>query len=80
MKTNAQLQKDVMDEINWQPCVARAEVEVTAADGVVTLNGTVRTCTEKWALERSAQRVEGVRAIVDEIQIKPVGIPAKNDY
>jgi BON domain len=79
MKTNAQLQKDVMEEIKWQPCVTRAEIAVSAADGVVTLNGTVRTCTEKWAVERSAQRVEGVKAIVDKIKIKPVGMHAKND-
>ena len=34
---------------------------------------------EKWAAERAAQRVEGVKAIAIEIQIKPVGIHAKSD-
>jgi len=79
MKTNAQLQKDVMDEIKWEPCVTAAQIGVSVADGVVTLNGMVATYAEKWAAERAAQRVEGVKAIAEEIQIKPIGVHAKTD-
>ena len=79
MKTDAQLQKDVMDEIKWEPCVTAAEIGVSAVNGVVTLNGTVPTYAEKWAAERAAQRVEGVKAIAEEIQIEPIGIHAKSD-
>jgi osmotically-inducible protein OsmY len=79
MKTDTQLQKDVMDEIKWEPCVTAAEIGVSVANGVVTLNGTVPTYAEKWAAERAAQRVEGVKAIAEEIQIKPVGMHAKTD-
>jgi osmotically-inducible protein OsmY len=79
MKTDEQLQKDVMDEINWEPSVTPAEIGVSAVNGVVTLSGTVQTYAEKWAAERAAQRVQGVKAIADEIQIKPVGMHAKRD-
>ena len=79
MKTNAQLQKDVMEEIKWDPSVTAAEIGVSVAEGVVTLNGTVPTYAEKWAAERAAQRVEGVKAIAEEIQIKPIGRHAKTD-
>jgi len=79
MKTNAQLQKDVLAEIKWEPCVTAPEIGVSAADGVVTLNGTVASYAEKWAVERAAQRVEGVTAIAEEIKIKPLGMHAKTD-
>lgn len=79
MKTDAQLQQDVMDEINWEPSVTPAEIGVSAINGVVTLNGTVPTYAEKRAAERAAQRVQGVKAVADEIQIKPIGIHAKSD-
>jgi osmotically-inducible protein OsmY len=79
MKTDTQLQKDVMDEIKWEPRVTAAEIGVSVANGVVTLNGTVATYAEKWAAERAAQRVEGVKAIAEEIQIKPIGMHAKTD-
>ena len=79
MKTDAQLQKDVMDEIKWDPSVTAGAIGVSAADGVVTLNGVVASYAEKWAAERAAQRVEGVKAIAEEIQIKPIGRHAKTD-
>jgi osmotically-inducible protein OsmY len=79
MKTDAQVQKDVMAELKWEPCVTAAEIGVSAANGVVTLTGTVASYAEKWAVERAAQRVEGVKAIAEEIQIKPTGMHAKTD-
>ena len=39
MKTDTELQKDVMDELKWEPSVTAAEIGVSAANGVVTLNG-----------------------------------------
>jgi osmotically-inducible protein OsmY len=79
MKTDAQLQKDVMEELKWEPCVTASEIGVSAVNGVVTLNGTVPTYAEKWAAERAAQRVAGVKAIAEQIQIKPLGLHAKTD-
>jgi osmotically-inducible protein OsmY len=43
MKTDKQLQQDVIDEIKWQPCVKATQIGVSAVNGVVTLNGTVAT-------------------------------------
>jgi osmotically-inducible protein OsmY len=79
MKTDTQLQKDVMEELKWEPCITASEIGVSAANGVVTLSGTVRTYAEKWAAEQAAQRVEGVNSIAEEIQIKPIGVHAKTD-
>ena len=79
MKTDTQLQKDVMAEIRWEPCVTATEIGVSVANGVVSLNGTVATYAEKCAAEKAAQRVQGVKAIAEEIQIKPYGIHVKSD-
>jgi len=79
MKTDAQLQKDVMDELKWEPCITATEIGVSVANGIVTLNGTVETYAEKWAAERAAQRVEGVKGIAEEITIKPNGLHARTD-
>ncbi|WP_029632161.1 BON domain-containing protein [Zavarzinella formosa] len=79
MKTDAQLQKDVMDEIKWEPSTTAAQIGVSASNGVVTLNGVVATYAEKWAVERAAQRVEGVKGIAEEITIKLSGVHVKSD-
>jgi osmotically-inducible protein OsmY len=79
MKTDSQLQKDVMDEIKWEPSTTAAKIGVSVANGVVTLNGVVATYAEKWAVERAVQRVEGVKGVAEEITIKPFGDHVKTD-
>ena len=69
MKSNLQLQTDVMDELRWTPMLNVADIGVTAKDGVVTLTGTVDSYYKKQAGEAAAKRVVGVRAVAEEIQI-----------
>lgn len=57
MKTDGQLQQDVMEELKWEPAVEASTIGVEAKDGVVTLAGHVETYAQKWAAERAAQRV-----------------------
>lgn len=71
MKTDFELQRDVLEELAWEPSVDAAEIGVSVEGGVVVLNGTVKNLNEKWAAERVAQRVSGVRALSDEITVRP---------
>lgn len=64
------LQKSVLDELAWEPTVEAAHIGVAAKDGVVTLTGHVGNYVEKVAAERAVRRVKGVRAIVQEIDVK----------
>jgi len=41
MKTDVQIQKDVMDEIRWNPLITANEIGVAVENGVVTLSGSV---------------------------------------
>ena len=70
MKTDAQLKKDVTAELEWDPSINASHVGVAAADGVVTLTGHLSTFAEKYAIERAVQRVEGVKAIALEVDVK----------
>lgn len=79
MATDRELQRYVMDELNWEPSVDCAEIGVSVESGIVILNGTVKSYPEKWAAERAAQRVLGVRAVTDEIAVKLPGDSAHTD-
>ncbi len=71
MKTDTQLQKDVMEKTNWKLCVTAAQIEVSVANGVVTLNGTVPSYTEKWAAELTPQRIQTLRIEVSSRPVSP---------
>ena len=70
MKTDAQLKKDITDELEWDPSINATHVGVAVQKGVVTLTGHIETYAEKAAIERVVQRVEGVRAIALELDVK----------
>ena len=70
MKTDSELQQDVMAELKWEPAVHAAQIGVEVKNGVVTLAGEVSSYTEKLNAERAAQRVTGVRALAVEMTIK----------
>jgi len=79
MKRDNELQSDVMDELNWEPSVNAAHVGVTAKDGVVTLSGHVPSYGEKYGAERAAQRVYGVRAVANELDVRLSGAAQRTD-
>ena len=74
MKTDAQLKNDVIEELRWEPTISSTNINVVTDNGVVTLSGTVPHYAEKSAAERATQRVEGVKAIAEELEVHTDGI------
>ncbi|HEX6307100.1 MAG TPA: BON domain-containing protein [Longimicrobiales bacterium] len=64
------VRQDVLDEIAWEPALEGDAVGVSATDGAVTLTGVVRSYAEKWAAEKAAKRVRGVKAVANELEVR----------
>jgi osmotically-inducible protein OsmY len=79
MKTDTQLQHDVMAELEWEPSVNASHIGVTAKDGVVTLTGSMDAYADKMIAERVAKRVYGVKAVANDIEVKIPGISQRTD-
>jgi osmotically-inducible protein OsmY len=70
MKTDKQIKQDVERELEWDPAVNAAGVGVEVRDRIVTLAGHLGSYREKLAAEKAAQRVEGVGAVVVELDVR----------
>jgi osmotically-inducible protein OsmY len=79
MKTDSQLQHDVLEELKWEPQVDHSQIGVTAKGGVVTLTGFVPNYAQKLAAEKAARRVQGVAAIAQEIEVRFPSDPKTSD-
>lgn len=64
-----QLQQRVIEELIFDPSVEAAHIGVAARNGVVTLSGHVGSVAEKFAAERAARRVKGVKAIAQDLTV-----------
>ena len=79
MKSDRQVQRDVIAELNWEPSINATRIGVEVSDGVVTLAGHVGSYAEKWDAERAAQRVVGVRALAVEMEVTLPGSSRRDD-
>lgn len=79
IKTDSQLQSDVLAGLQWQPKVNAAHIGVTAQHNVVTLSGHVAHYVEKTVAEETAKGVSGVRAVANEIEVKLHGSSGLSD-
>ena len=70
MKTDREIQIDVLDELRWEPSVNATDIGVTVKDGVVTLEGTVDSYAEKWAAEKAVKRLPNVRSLAVGLEVR----------
>jgi len=68
-KNDADIKKDVWSELEYEPSVNPADINVWE-DGMVTLTGYASSYIEKVNAVRAAKRVSGVAAITDEIKVR----------
>lgn len=79
MKTDLQLQQDVLAELNWEPSINAANIGVSVEEGIVTLTGNVASFAEKWDAESAVQRVSGVRALTVAMDVHLPGSCVRDD-
>jgi osmotically-inducible protein OsmY len=69
--TDKSIEESVMRELEWDPRVRSARIGVSAKDGAIVLAGHVDSYAERLAAVRAAERVYGVRAVADELKVRP---------
>lgn len=71
MKTDPELEADVEAELLWDPRIDADALLVSVRDCIVSLGGHVASYSEKWAAESAATKIAGVRALVNELEVRP---------
>lgn len=79
MKPDSEIQQDVMDELKWEPLLNASEIGVSVKHGIVTLTGTVDAYSKKITAENAAKKINGVKAVAENIEVKLSGQWLKND-
>ena len=69
-RIDVDIQRDVLNELRFEPRVQPNEIGVAVKDGVVTLTGWVDSYAKKWAAEEAAHRVRGVLAVANDIEVR----------
>ncbi|HEX2772352.1 MAG TPA: BON domain-containing protein [Micromonosporaceae bacterium] len=78
-RADEKIQREVIEELGWDARVQPNEVGVAVKNGIVTLTGWVDNYAKKWAAERSAHRLRGVRGVANDIEVRLDGTAQRTD-
>src|SRR5882762_143253 len=76
LRTDTEIERDVREELKWNPDLDATDIAVTAKDGVVTLAGFVKSYVDKTEAEVAAKRLAGVVAVANDIAVR---LPATDE-
>lgn len=79
MKADAKMKNEIMEEMLWDTKIKSRDIVVRVHQGVVTLSGTVSNYAEKAAAELAVQRVSGVKAIAEELEVHVIDGQLRSD-
>lgn len=70
MRSDDDIRSDVEKELKWDPDIDATDIAVAVKDGVVTLTGFVRSYSQKIKAEADVKRVDGVRGVANDIEVR----------
>jgi osmotically-inducible protein OsmY len=79
MKSDSEIERDVRDELKWDPDLDAENIAVSVKDGVVTLAGFVKSYSDRLEAEAAAKRVAGVLAVANDIEVRLPAIDQRPD-
>jgi osmotically-inducible protein OsmY len=79
MKFDSEIERDVKDELYWNPDLDATDIAISVKKGVVTLSGFVKSYTDKYEAEAAAKRVAGVVGVANDIEVRLPNLDQRPD-
>ncbi|WP_439400775.1 BON domain-containing protein [Bradyrhizobium sp. DASA03068] len=79
MRSDTEIERDVREELKWDPDLDADDIAVSVKDGVVELAGFTHSYPDRLEAESAAKRVAGVRAIAKDIEVRLPSIDQRPD-
>jgi osmotically-inducible protein OsmY len=79
MRSDSDIERDVKEELEWDPDLDASDIAVSVKKGVVTLAGFVKSYTDKYEAESAAKRVVGVSAVANDLEVRMPSVDERPD-
>ncbi|HKD58830.1 MAG TPA: BON domain-containing protein [Terracidiphilus sp.] len=71
-RTDQQIAGDIQTKIKGEAALSQQNIQVSVANGVATLNGTVRDQASRALAANDSGSIDGVRTVVNNLTVQPV--------
>jgi osmotically-inducible protein OsmY len=68
--SDSEIERNVKDELEWDPDLDASDIAVSVKNGVATLAGFVKSFTDKYEAEAAAKRVAGVIGVANDLEVR----------
>jgi osmotically-inducible protein OsmY len=72
MKSDMEILNEVIDALEYAPGLDITQISIEVTNGIIKLKGNVHSPAEKWTAKEAIKNVQGVRGIIDELDIVPI--------
>lgn len=79
MRSDADIKRDVEEELRFDPHVNPTDIAVAVKNGVVALTGFVHSYGEKYEAERVVKRVAGVVGVANDLEVRLPAVDERPD-
>lgn len=79
MRSESEIERDVREELKWDPDLDADDIAISVKDSVVTLAGFTRSYSDRLEAEQAAKRVAGVHAVANDIEVRLPAIDQRPD-
>jgi osmotically-inducible protein OsmY len=79
MKSDSEIERDVKEELQWDPDLDATDIAVSVKKGVITLTGFVKSYTDKYEAEAAAKRVAGVSGVANDLEVRMPSVDERPD-
>src|SRR3977135_3689572 len=79
MRSDSEIERDVKDELQWDPDLDASDIAVYVKKGVVTLAGFVKSYTDKYEAEEAAKRCAGATAGANDLEVRMPSVDERPD-
>jgi osmotically-inducible protein OsmY len=79
MQSDADIKRDVEDELLWDPDIDSTDIAVAVKNGVVTLSGFVKSYNDKLEAETAAKHIAGVVGVANDIEVRLPAVDQRPD-
>src|SRR6202051_2164328 len=79
MKSDGEIERDMKEELQWDPDLDASDIAVSVKKGVVTLAGFVKSYTDKYEAEAAAKRVAGFTSVANDIEVRMPSVDERPD-
>jgi osmotically-inducible protein OsmY len=79
MRSDSEIERDVKEELQWDPDLDAIDIAVSVKQGVVALTGFVKSFSDKYEAETAVKRVAGVVGVANDLEVRMPSIDERPD-